>query len=264
MYSLNKLSMIIDELSNHFINENTHELGIDKRLAITKQWTAYREAINSIQKIYDAARKVGLDGEVRKIIKSTLGSKYSNITKDNPLTFDQALSIEKELNSRGLIDIINNRDKELSNRPNDVDDSDPESDQYKQSLTYLKDKTNISKPSIQKVLNPHNMDINRPLSIRFRANKRRRLVTINSDDSIAEAYGQLRTTAKLLKFNDLYDDINRGFVSRSIFMAKQFPNLDDKQRQYYAMWLTLYNVGQDIINKLEDIQAQKSMQQLQQ
>ncbi len=236
------------------------DLGVDKRMAISKEWTKYRDTVLRLQDIRDSARAVGLDAEMRGIVQQVLGPRHKTVSKENPITYTEALRLLDAVVHSGLEAKI--EDMERSLRAKKVKRNDGFGDKsidpaYKKAYDWLLDETGEANPSIGKMLNPNGISTTGKLTIRLKRNKR--LVLDSDRTDIKTQYDSLVEVLNQYGRNDLVKKINIGFAARSLILSKSFPRMDTNQRRYTSMVYTLRNVATEFADYLASGQRASDM-----
>jgi len=228
------------------------ELGLDKRLGITREWKRYSDGLRRIEKIRDASRANGLDKEFRDLIQASVSRDIDEVSIENPLTYTEVHTILMNLQQEHFDEKVREREHELKTQiqvPRKT-----ASRELKNAVALLKDeaKGHYSGPdlSMMQLLNPKNIDPNVPLKM-FSADPegKKQVIVLDNNRSLIDQFKDIVAVISRGKYLDLSEKMRKTFDARVIILSHYWPHLTQGQVKYTAALYTIRNIADEITDR---------------
>ena len=235
------------------------ELGLDKRLAITRSYRDWYHNIRYIEQTRNAARDAGLDQEFGNVVKSVIEpERMAEIAAGDPFTYQEAAGIVVKLATTRFGNKLNEREASTNQLISIITDPDAAKAADILINQRLKPIASSKKPTLMQFLNPHDL---KPGSIDLRyLDESGKIIqyklgmghkVLNQWAMVQQALeDSIKFNANAPTWRTKYEEIYRNMLltykARLILLRYTWPDIDDSQRKHTAAYYTIRTTANSI------------------
>lgn len=224
-----------------FEQEGVQDLDLDKRMGVTKEYTAYLKRMDRIKDLLHKAREFGMDQEFKEILQSAIGDRINDISKENPINPRESIRIINAIARSGFEASLAKRAASHHRARNPrAKGKSRESEAFNKAIEFLKQ--DGGEGSISRLVNPRNMNTSKRRVFNFDTQGKFDLDPTRRGmaDMVNELTSKLEDGGRA----DLILKLQKGFAARSMIF-QSIGSMNQDQSRYTAMLYALYNVAQE-------------------
>ena len=238
------------------IDQDVADLGIDKRMGVTKEWSAYLKRLDHIKNIHHKAKKYGLDQEFREILQSAIGDRIRELSKQKPINPREAIKIVGAIARSGFELTLNKRASDLKRpRKPKATGKSRQAQAFNKAVEVLKQ--DGGEGSISRLVNPRGIDTSKRQVFdlgdagKFDLDPTRR----NLGEMVKELTSKMENTGR----EDLAMKMQKGFAARSLIF-QSVSGMEEDQARYTSMLYSLYNIAKEFEDEMRQDEQEYELQ----
>lgn len=223
------------------------QLGLDKRLRITKSWVNYSRNVDYIEQMRDAAMAAGLDREFKSIVSGAMTNRdISGVSVDDPMTYSEAQGIYIALVDAKFETHVAERIRELNSKIEEPTDprliaavdvlraEDTKKAWPKQSLTLMQ------------LLNPKRIAADEPIIVWYYDDDKLKSTKIDNNRPPKESMDDIISIIERRHYVDLASRLRKVIAAMTAVLEAYWPSLNPSQMKYTAWVHAMRSVADDI------------------
>lgn len=231
--------------------QDPEDLGLDKRLGVTRSWRDFRHLLKFLTDTRDRAKAAGMHNEWANINKEILGPERSAaISNKNPVTYEEAMRLARALRVTGFMDKLDEAEyesKRFIDRPQKLDPETAKAVEELEKEANIAARHSKKSLSLDKLINPRKIDLTQPMVIRYKdADGYRKKWVLDNSSTAAENLKQLVKILSRTNHNDLLKKLKRGIQNRVAVLREFKPSMSDSARYYHAVIYTIRNIADEL------------------
>lgn len=231
------------------------EITLDKRLGITRSLYDYKKGLKYIEEVRDEAVEAGLDDQLALIIRSALNGK--KISAENPPTFSEMYSIISAIQKSGILTDIKQKQQKLKKRFKRSEMP----DKIKEAVKYLRKdvQTSSGRIKIKDLINPYGLNMQEPLKIIHRTNKRG--ILLSNEEPLLQQYEKIVALLRKLNYGHLVKKLIKRWETSTIVLKYFLPDTDEQQINRTAAIYALRSIAKEFVDEEDTKERQEKIKE---